>query len=436
MVQPLTIRTAISACLALACLAPAAVFGAEVDFLRDVKPILAQRCYRCHSSLEQESGLRLDSVPAILKGGEGGQIVVAGKSGESRLIEAVLRTGDLKMPPEGPPLTEAQIATLRAWIDAGALAPPAGAETKVTHWSFTKPVRPPLPRASDPAWSQNPIDAFVAAKHAELKLTPVGEAPPNLLLRRLYIDLIGLPPTVEELDEFLSVFSVGWERRSDGGRERRREEFLRGCRRQTPRQPPVRRALGPALDGRLAVQRLGRLRQRRSARASRTSGGGATGSSSRSTPTSRTTGWSRDAGGRRAGARRPASPAGHRLPGAQLVQVQPQQVAGRRGRAHRQGVPRGDVQLLPLPRPHVRPARAARVLPVPGHLRAARRPHRPRSRRGQHRQRRPGPRVRRQGRRPDVPVHPRQRQGAAEGPSAAARRAQSCSPPSPLPFRP
>ncbi len=172
-----------------------------VEFLRDVKPILAQRCFRCHSSLKEESSLRLDSVAAILKGGEIGTIVVAGKSGESRLIEAVERRGDLKMPPEGEPLTAAQIATLKAWIDAGAQPPPEGAEIKVTHWSFLKPARPEVPKPADSAWAANPIDAFVAAKHAELGLTPVGEAPPNLLLRRVYLDLTGLPPSVEELGQ-------------------------------------------------------------------------------------------------------------------------------------------------------------------------------------------------------------------------------------------
>src|SRR5687768_11304508 len=88
-----------------------------VDFLRDVKPILAQRCFRCHSSLEQESNLRLDSAAAILQGGDGGQIIVPGKSSESRLIAAIERRGDLKMPPEGDSLSTQQIAILKAWID-------------------------------------------------------------------------------------------------------------------------------------------------------------------------------------------------------------------------------------------------------------------------------------------------------------------------------
>ncbi len=186
-----------------ATVAPAA--EPAVDFLRDVKPILAQRCFRCHSSLEQESNLRLDSVPTILKGGDGGEVVLPGKSGESRLLAAVRRDGDLKMPPEGEPLTESQLKTIAAWIDAGAPAPSADAAATVSHWSFQKPARPEVPKVPDAAWSGNPIDAFIAAKHAELQLTPVGEAPANLLLRRVYLDLTGLPPSERELEDFLSV---------------------------------------------------------------------------------------------------------------------------------------------------------------------------------------------------------------------------------------
>src|SRR3954471_14610396 len=176
-----------------------------IDFVRDVKPILAQRCFRCHSSLEQESNLRLDTVPAILKGGDGGRVVGPGKSGESRLLAAVERRGELKMPPEGEPLTDKQIGVLRAWIDAGAPPSPARADARPEHWAFQKPIRPPVPQVASPAWGGNPIDCFVAAKHEELKLTPVDEAPPNLLLRRVYLDLVGLPPTVEELEEFCAI---------------------------------------------------------------------------------------------------------------------------------------------------------------------------------------------------------------------------------------
>ncbi|MGI8980258.1 MAG: PSD1 and planctomycete cytochrome C domain-containing protein [Pirellulaceae bacterium] len=190
--------------LALHLLPLATIAEDKVEYLRDVKPILATRCYRCHSSLEQESNFRLDSVPALVKGGDGGAGVVPGKSGESRLIAAVLRQGDLKMPPEGDPLTAKQIETLKAWIDQGATPPPEGAEAKVDHWSFKKPVRPAVPMPANSAFVRNPVDAFVAAKHEELKLKPVDEASQQVLLRRVYLDLIGLPPTPQQMQDFLN----------------------------------------------------------------------------------------------------------------------------------------------------------------------------------------------------------------------------------------
>src|ERR1051326_7426410 len=130
------VATIFAAVVGLLCCPCACVADQPIDFLRDVKPILAQRCFRCHSSLEQESNLRLDSVPAILKGGDGGSVIVAGKSSESRLIAAVERRGELKMPPEGEPLSPQQIGLLRKWIDSGALDSAPDAITRQPHWSF------------------------------------------------------------------------------------------------------------------------------------------------------------------------------------------------------------------------------------------------------------------------------------------------------------
>src|SRR5690349_2238524 len=106
----LTITQAITAAMLGILCARSAGPACAADFVRDVKPILVQRCFRCHSLLEQESGLRVDRVAAILKGGDGGQVVVPGRSAESRLIAAVEQRGDLKMPPEGAPLSSAEIA--------------------------------------------------------------------------------------------------------------------------------------------------------------------------------------------------------------------------------------------------------------------------------------------------------------------------------------
>lgn len=189
--------------LALLILPSAGMAEEAIDYAKQIKPILATRCYRCHSSLGEEGGLRLDSAAALLKGGDGGAIVVPGKSGESRLLAAVRKTGELHMPPEGAPLTAEQIDLLARWVDAGAKVPPPEAEHKIDHWSFRKPVRPQPPQKIPAEWSHNPIDAFIAAEHAAKKLSPVELAPPNLLLRRVYLDLIGIPPTPEQLREFL-----------------------------------------------------------------------------------------------------------------------------------------------------------------------------------------------------------------------------------------
>src|SRR5262245_19585719 len=174
----------------------------HVDYTRQIKPILVARCYRCHSSLKQESGLRLDSAATILRGGEGGPAVVPGKSGESLLIQAVSHLNDLRMPPEGERATPAEIALLKRWVDEGAKGPSGSGTSE--HWAFNAPVRPAVPQVANAASSANPVDAFLAAEHERSKLTPVAAAPKNVLLRRVYLDLIGLPPTPEELAAFLA----------------------------------------------------------------------------------------------------------------------------------------------------------------------------------------------------------------------------------------
>lgn len=182
----------------------AAVKPDDVDYVRDVKPIFARHCTRCHGAVEQESELRLDSAAAILKGGVSGPAIVARQSGESLLIAAVTRTEN-RMPAEGDPLAVAEIAVLKRWIDAGAQAPdePPPIDPK-QHWSFQKPKRPPIPASGQAAVATNPIDAFLSAQREAHSLTPAPAADKRVLLRRVYLDLIGLPPTRAELAAFLA----------------------------------------------------------------------------------------------------------------------------------------------------------------------------------------------------------------------------------------
>lgn len=178
-----------------------------VDYLRDVKPILQEHCYACHGGLQQESGLRLDTAKSVLTGGESGPAIVAGNANKSLLIEAVSGSKDgWRMPPEGKPLTPQQIDILRRWITDGADAPDDEEPQRDPrqHWAFQPVVRPALPDSDRGGWQKNPIDRFIAAEHARRKLAVVGPARRETLLRRVSLDLIGLPPTRQQLHDFLA----------------------------------------------------------------------------------------------------------------------------------------------------------------------------------------------------------------------------------------
>ncbi len=178
----------------------------HADYLRDVKPLLAQHCSACHGAKVHKAHLRLDTAAAVRKGGQSGPAIVPGKSGDSLLIRALEGAPGLtRMPFKRPPLTSAQIAVLKAWIDAGARAPAneQAAEAKTsTHWAFIPPMRPPLPAVKNPHWVRNPIDRFILARLDKEGLTPSPEAERVTLIRRLSLDLLGLPPTPEEVDTF------------------------------------------------------------------------------------------------------------------------------------------------------------------------------------------------------------------------------------------
>ncbi|ADV64173.1 protein of unknown function DUF1549 [Isosphaera pallida ATCC 43644] len=176
----------------------------EVDYLTQVKPILESRCYACHGALKQNGQLRLDTAALAIKGGSSGPAIIEGNPEESELILRVSSEDPAeRMPPEheGAPLSPDQIDLLRRWIQAGAPHPEdeqPEADPR-DHWAFRPITRPAVPTVLNPAWVRNPIDAFVAQRHEQLGLTPQPEASRVLLLRRLSLDLIGLPPTPEEI---------------------------------------------------------------------------------------------------------------------------------------------------------------------------------------------------------------------------------------------
>jgi hypothetical protein len=180
----------------------------KVDFTKDIQPILADRCYECHGPEKQKADLRWDTKASVFKIGEHGPIIVPGKSAESRVIKLVAGLEpDSVMPPQGDPLTAAQIGLLRAWIDQGANWPEiAVAQTsgKTNHWAFKAPVRPLVPAAKPKKWAHNPIDNFVLARLQKEGLKPSPEADRPTLIRRLTLDLTGLPPTIKEVDDFVA----------------------------------------------------------------------------------------------------------------------------------------------------------------------------------------------------------------------------------------
>jgi len=177
---------------------------------RDIQPLLKARCYACHGVLKQEGGLRLDTGSAIRQGGDSGASIVAGDPARSLLWAKVTADEpEERMPPEGEPLTAAQREHLRGWIADGAQSPASERPESEPddHWSFQPPQRATLPRLSRPPRSGNAIDAFLDAELARHQLTPRPAAPKHVQLRRVYLDLIGLPPTRDELEEFLADHS-------------------------------------------------------------------------------------------------------------------------------------------------------------------------------------------------------------------------------------
>lgn len=180
----------------------------KIDFVKDVEPILAKHCYDCHGPDEAEGRLRLDAKKIVFKGGINGPSIIRGKSDKSLLYKRIVsdELGD-QMPVDADPLSDAETKLIRDWIDQRAPWPDeVGAQVASLekHWSYLVPERPDYPKLKNPGWVRNAIDAFVLARLEKEGLGPSPEAEKVKLLRRVTLDLIGVPPTLDEVDTFLA----------------------------------------------------------------------------------------------------------------------------------------------------------------------------------------------------------------------------------------
>ncbi|MCB9913927.1 MAG: PSD1 domain-containing protein [Planctomycetes bacterium] len=182
-----------------------------IDYARDVAPLFEARCVECHGAEKRKAGLRLDSGAAVLAGSDHGEVavVVPGDLDGSLLWELVTSDDeDERMPPEGAALSADELDVLRRWIVDGARVPAAAPDAAPTHWAWTPPVRPAVPAVGD-GWARGDVDRFVLARMQAQGLAPAPEADRATLLRRLSLDLTGLPPTLAELDAFLADAAPG-----------------------------------------------------------------------------------------------------------------------------------------------------------------------------------------------------------------------------------
>jgi len=190
--------------------------AAAIEFFeKRIRPVLVENCYECHGAGKKRSGLALDNVATILQGGERGPAIVPGNAAKSLLIQAIEQKDKLRMPPKGK-LTDRQIADLTAWVKMGAPAPkdavPVVAAPKSDfdlnerrkHWAYQPVKSAAVPAVKNAAWPKSPIDNFVLAKLEKANLTAGPPADRRALIRRVTFDLIGLPPTPDEVDAFLA----------------------------------------------------------------------------------------------------------------------------------------------------------------------------------------------------------------------------------------
>jgi hypothetical protein len=195
---------------------PPAPTQEQVEFFeRRIRPILTEHCYACHSAdaaakKKLKGGLLLDTRDGLIAGGDSGKAVVPGKPGESLLVQCLKYGGDVKMPPKGK-LPDAVIADFEKWVVMGAPDPRGGTtgrkvgldvEAGRSFWAYKPPLLPPVPKVATGTWAACEIDHFILAKLEAAGQAPAPDADRATLVRRLYFDLIGLPPTPEEVDAF------------------------------------------------------------------------------------------------------------------------------------------------------------------------------------------------------------------------------------------
>lgn len=188
--------------------APNLTQQSKVEFVRDIQPIFAANCYQCHSAQKASGQLRLDAKASAMKGGISGTAILPGNSKDSRLVHRLLGLNDEARMPMGGQLQPSQIELIKRWIDEGAVWPDGGIEAKRTeipkHWAFMAPTQAALPTVKNSKWVRTPVDNFILAEIEKRGLSPSTEASKETLIRRLSLDLTGLPPNLKELDEFLA----------------------------------------------------------------------------------------------------------------------------------------------------------------------------------------------------------------------------------------
>jgi hypothetical protein len=207
-------RTQNIVCVVATIIALGPQIAAAVDFESEIRPLLNKHCVNCHGPTKQKADLRLDAKSWAFKGGESGPAIVSGKSTESPLYERIAASDDaIRMPPTGSPLSADEIARIKTWIDSGAAWPESAADQAAAvdkrrqHWAW-QPLQRPRHGAQ--------IDDFIQAKLNEHNQTLNPPADPRTLVRRLYFDVVGLPPTPEEVDEWIQRLAVGEKLKAEG----------------------------------------------------------------------------------------------------------------------------------------------------------------------------------------------------------------------------